>query len=795
MTISSWGSINRSSLDPESGYRRCQIRIRSILGTSLRLTVCLVSISILSLGTGCRTRSAAPPASMATTLRSKPSTDTPNLPMTDRLKLIAETADPLKSEFLNNERAERLRAQLTPAASMAIRMKFGPRFPLELLNAGKSEEALQEYNKLELLYQKNDPAVLRLPHNKIGLKLHQALAYLRIGEQQNCCLTHNAQSCLLPIEGEGIHKKTEGSRGAVKILTELLNEFPNNLTSRWLLNIAYMTLGEYPQKVPARWLIPPAAFKSEYGLKRFHDVAAEVGLDVNELSGGTVIEDFDGDGNLDVMTTAIGLHDQMRLFHNNGDGTFTERTKESGLLGEVGGLNMIVADYNNDGFPDVLVLRGGWFGAGGHHPLSLLRNNGDGTFTDVTEQAGLLRFHPTQTAVWFDYNNDGFIDLFIGNETTSDKEIHPCELFRNNGDGTFTECAAANGIAIQGYVKSVVSADINHDGRPDLFLSLRDKPGILLRNDGPAGTDRSPKSAWKFTDITAAAGITGPRASFASFFFDYDNDGSPDLFIAGYNIEDVGDVAADYLGMPTTGERCRLYHNNGNGTFQDVTKAAHLDKVMPAMAANFGDLDNDGYLDFYLGTGIPNLTGLMPNRMFHNAYGKFFQDVTTAGGFGNIQKGHAISFGDLNNDGTQDIYEKMGGAYAGDISHSTLFANPGFGNHWITLKLEGVKTNRAALGAIIKVVVKTPTGSRAIYKTVGNGGSFGCSPLRQEIGLGGTLTIERIEIFWPVTGRTQVLTGLLPDHFYKVREGETQAILWNLKTFSLPKLHSTIVKR
>src|ERR1051325_768311 len=213
---------------------------------------------------------------------------------------------------------------------------------------------------------------------------------------------------------------------------------PDDLSARWLLNIAYMTLGEYPDKVPPKWLIPPKTFASDYDIKRFHDVPGPLGLDVTRLSSGCIVDDFDNDGFLDVMISSFGLRDQLQFFHNNGDGTFSDRTLAAGLQGEVGVLNLIQTDYNNDGFLDVFILRGAWFGEEGRHPNSLLRNNGNGTFEDVTEEAGLLSFHPTQTAVWFDYNGDGWLDLFVGNESNGGP-VHRCELFRNNGNGTFTE--------------------------------------------------------------------------------------------------------------------------------------------------------------------------------------------------------------------------------------------------------------------------------------------------------------------------------------------------------------------
>jgi hypothetical protein len=239
--------------------------------------------------------------------------------------------------------------------------------------------------------------------------------------------------------------------------------------------------------------------------------------------------------------------------------------------------------------------------------------------------------------------------------------------------------------------------------------------------------------------------------------------------------------------VPNRGERCRLYRNSGNGTFADVTKAAHLYRVIPTMGSNFGDFDNDGWLDMYLGTGDPDLSTLIPNRAFRNAEGKYFQDVTTSTGLGHLQKGHAVAFGDFDNDGDQDIYEVIGGAYAGDVYWNGLFENPGFGQNWITLKLEGRTSNRAAIGARLKVVVEEGGTERALFRTVGTGGSFGSNPLRQEIGLGKASVIKRIEIFWPVTKVTQIVEGLKINSFYRVLEDSREPELWNLKTFKLAK--------
>jgi hypothetical protein len=710
--------------------------------------------------------------------------------MVERLAGLEAAAHPFAHRFLTSKAIVVLRAKIATAIAIEEVLPLKGRLAETLLNDGQSEAALQEFLDYERLAAEYHAIIQPEVQNK--LLLMKALCELRIGEQENCIANHNAESCLFPIRGGGVHQLPRGSRAAVDLLTQLLEHDPARFDAGWLLNIAYMTLGEYPEKVPAQWRIDPKAFASDYDIKRFPDVAGQLGLDVDDLSGGVVLEDFDNDGLLDLMVSGVGFHSQLRFFHNDGDGRFTDRTAEAGLMGLTGGLNLVQADYNNDGFMDVFILRGAWLDNEGRFPNSLLRNNGDGTFTDVTEEAGMLSFHPTQTAVWFDYNGDGWIDLFIGNESFGDKSVHPCELFRNNGDGTFTECAAENGVALVGFVKGVVSADYNHDGRPDLYLSLRDSPNILLRNEGPAGSDRSPGAPWRFTDVAATAGVTEPRYSFPCWFWDYDNDGWPDIFVSGYRIQNVGDVAADYLGLPTGAEHPRLYHNNHDGTFTDVARQVGLNKVIHAMSGYFGDLDNDGWLDFYAGTGDPSLASLMPNRMFRNDGGTRFQEVTTSGGFGQLQKGHGIAFGDLNNDGGQDIYSVLGGAYPGDHYHRQLFANPGHGNHWLKLKLEGVQSNRAAIGATIKVVLETDSGTREIYRTVGSGGSFGASPMKQEIGLGQARRVMRAEIFWPRTGITQSITALKMDHGYSIREGDEQAKEMTLKTFSWPAADAAI---
>ena len=713
------------------------------------------------------------------------------------LKQLAANNDPRTNLFLNKKRAAQLQKQLSHTTDLTQQLHLRRRLAKELLLAGQTNEAIEQFTYLRrTLAQKNYDVSDRARRE---LNDWLALAYLRLGEQENCLLNHSSASCILPIRANGVHKLQKGSRAAIAEYTTLLEEQPDDLGSRWLLNLAYMTLGEHPDQVPPQWLIPAAAFASDYDIEHFRDVAPQVGVDAIGLSGGSSMEDFDNDGDLDLMASSWGLTDQLRYFRNQADGTFADATEESGLRGQLGGLNMNHADYDNDGYADVLILRGAWLHRAGLHPNSLLRNQGDGTFADVTEESGLFSLHPTHTAAWGDYDNDGDLDLFVGNETSRPRQAstesafspeetqtartlplrHPCQLYQNNGDGTFIDMAAAVGVDTVGYVKGSAWGDYDNDGQIDLYVSRLGLENVLYRNAGATAF------GWRFIDVTQKAGVARPIESFPTWFWDYDNDGDLDLFAASFDIQSGDDIPSIYLNLPSAAARPRLYRNQGNSTFVDITDKAGVDKVILAMAANFGDLDNDGWSDFYVGNGHPQLKALLPNLMLRNAAGRFFQDVTSVGGFGHLQKGHGISFGDIDNDGDQDIYQVMGGAYEGDVYQNVLFENPGNGNHWLTLKLEGTTSNRSAIGARIKVQVLDDGRIRPIYATVGTGGSFGSSSLQEEIGLGRAAQIQVVEITWPATGQTQTFTDLALNTAYRIREDDPQPVLLTLPSFSL----------
>ena len=546
----------------------------------------------------------------------------------------------------------------------------------------------------------------------------------------------------------------------------MLADDPANLRARWLLNVAHMTLGQYPAGVPAAALIPPAAFASQHALPRFPNVAGDVGLDVHGLSGGAILDDFDRDGRLDLMLSAIGFEDPMKLFRLRDDGRYEDTAAAAGLTGLSGGLNMLQADFDNDGWTDVLVLRGGWMGREARFPPSLLRNDGDGTFTDVTEKAGLMRAGPTQTAVFLDYDGDGDLDLYVGYESEPANrpplralpQQRRRHLHRRGGAGRRRRDRVRQG-------RRQRRLRPRRPARP-LPLGRRRRQRALPQRR-PAGGRPLPLHERR----PPPRAFREPQNSFPAAFFDYDNDGWPDIFVAAYDAM-AEDVAADLLGLPTDSDRGRLYRNRGDGTFADVTREAGLYRVTAAMGLNYGDLDGDGFLDLYIGTGNPDLSTLVPNLMFRNDAGRRFQDVTTAVDAGHLQKGHGIAFGDVDDDGDQDVFEEMGGAVLTDRARSALYRNPGNANAFVGLELEGVRANRSALGARVAVTVDTETGPRTFHRTVGSGGSFGASPLRLDIGLGAARRIRAVEIVWPGSGLRQAVDGLSPGRRYRVREGE-----------------------
>ena len=743
-------------------------------------------------GVGCDRPARATPAGDAedrTSTRPRSGTER----MADTLAVISaqSLANPSGNPFLNRERADAIQAMIAMQKGYET-LNSRHQLAEERLRAGQTREAIAELTRLMLETQLSADAGLTTesmtPKTKPVFDL-MAIAYLRLGEQENC-LGNAANVCILPLKGAARHTRQEGARGAIARYTELLRHFPDDRGSQWLLNIAYLQIGGYPDRVPRRYLIPNLAPRADDPFPNFPNVAGRVGLAVTGLAGGLSIEDVNHDGLLDVFTTSWGLRNPVHVFLADGKGGYTDASAQSGLDGIVGGLNTVHADYDNDGNVDILVLRGAWMGEAGKYPKSLLRGRGDGTFDDVTFKSGILSFHPSQTAAWADFNLDGYLDLFIGNESYAkafNGASHRSELYLNNRDGTFTEVSHKVGIDLDEFVKGVVWGDVNNDGLPDLYVSVLYGRNKLYINRGGKSID-----SWRFEERAAAAGVELPIASFPTWFWDFDNDGWEDLLVLSYDVNARMHemVAREYLGLPletvengktVAVEPSRLYRNNHDGTFSDVTRQMRLeDKVIYAMGSNYGDLDNDGWLDFYAGTGNPSFQSIIPNRMFHNIGGRRFEEVTLPGGFGHIQKGHATAFADLDRDGDEDIYMVLGGAYQGDTFTSVLFENPGWPrNAWITLELEGRTANRSAIGARVEVEVADASGgTRTVRRTVGTGGSFGAGPLQLHVGLGRTSRVRELRIQWPDSMRTKTsYRDVAVNHAYHLIQGEAPVAL------------------
>ena len=670
----------------------------------------------------------------------------------DSLNAIYNAVD-FKGHRYENEKSLRIMEKEIADKKISISPQNYLDYSTLLMKAGNNDKAIEVINDLFKLA----PSLAVLNDKSKGVHEQLAIIYLRKGEIENCVLNHNEDSCLFPIKGKATHVKQDGSRGAIEIYKRILDQYPDDYQSRWLLNVAYMTIDEYPNGVPSKLLIDPQHFEDDIQFPKFSNMAMSTGTDINELSGSSILEDFDNDGDLDLVASSWDLKGQIRFFNNN-EGKFEERTSQAGLSGIFGGLNIKQTDYNNDGYLDVFIVRGAWRTGEDNdiYPNSLLRNNGDGTFSDVTIESGLYNRAPSQAIVWVDLDNDGWLDLFVANESLPIKGYAQSSnlLYINNGDGTFLEVAERLNIGIKGFFKGVNASDYDNDGDQDIYITSLSGNNLLMHNllkeTGQMG----------FENRTEIANVAEPKQAFPCWFFDYDNDGWEDLYVSAYaDFLDSGQTAAvakSYLGLNNEIDGPRLYRNNGDGTFTNKADELGLNLPLHTMGCNYGDINNDGYLDFYLGTGAPDYRSIVPNRLFLNQEAKSFADVTTSANVGNIQKGHGVSISDIDNDGDQDIYAVMGGAYSGDFFQNALFINPGNSNNWIQVKLVGTKSNHAGIGSKIKITVSENNTSRTIYRTVSSGSSFGANSLIQNIGIGDALNIEKLEVQW-ANGSTQYL--------------------------------------
>jgi hypothetical protein len=622
------------------------------------------------------------------------------------------------------------------------------------------------------------------------MNLLLGIVALRQGEVDNCIACVGPSSCIFPIAAQAVHTNQAGSREAVERFTAYLEKTPNNLHVTWLLNLAYMTLGEYPQKVPAQYLLPLDHLHSKIDVGRFDNVALSVGLTSRgpNLAGGSVFDDFTGDGLPDLLTTSLDADRGASLYVNLAGKKFEDRSKAAGLDDQVYALNVTHADFDNDGDLDVLLLRGGWEMA---MRLSLLRNDGHGVFEDVTVASGLAEPIATESAAWGDYDNDGLLDLFVCGEYaellgTPPQPCNHCRLYRNRGDGTFVDVTAAAGVTNERWAKGCAWGDYDGDGWLDLCVSNMGGNCRLYHNQRD-GT---------FRDAAEQLDVTGPDTSFACWFWDYNNDGRLDIYLNDYSLN-FHSVLAGFLGTSRGSSRPRLYQNLGRDEagpnlphrgFRDVTREVGLAIPMCPMGCNFGDIDNDGYLDLYLGTGHMSYAGIVPNVMFKNVAGQRFENITVSSGTGHLQKGHGVSLADWDNDGDLDLFVENGGGVPGDGSYNSLFQNPGHGRHWLKVKLVGTITNRAALGARIKAVIKGSDGAtRSIYRTVGNNSSFGGNSLVELVGLSDAKSVAELEVAWPTSRTTQTFRDVAADQMIEITEGASSFKVVPQKRLQVPR--------
>ncbi len=365
--------------------------------------------------------------------------------MVARLAELAARNDTDPNPFSSAERVKLLLAIPAPAEP-DVKWRHDLALGMEMLYGGQTKEALP---RLQELWDHLDRAPAGLPPAHLAY-LHEQLAvgYLRLGEQENCIRHHGTESCLLPIRGTGIHAAPRGSRAAIREYTAILQAESRRPDLALAPEHRLHDARRVPGQGAAAWLIPPRVFESGLRHQALPRRRPASGLDVRGLAGRRSWRTSTATATSIVILSSMGLRDPLHLLPQPRRRHLRGSHRGSGARpASPAGSTSCTPTTTTTATSTCFVLRGAWLGEHGRLPDSLLRNNGDGTFDDVTEEAGLLSFHPTQTGAWGDYDNDGWLDLFIGNETTAGRAPHPCELFHNNGDGTFTDVAAQVGLA------------------------------------------------------------------------------------------------------------------------------------------------------------------------------------------------------------------------------------------------------------------------------------------------------------------------------------------------------------
>jgi len=517
---------------------------------------------------------------------------------------------------------------------------------------------------------------------------------------------------------------------------EAMKVHPENERTRHVLWLAAHALGGYPPTVPAEFRMEIKSGYAEPTVK-FTDIAPKIGIVKTNAGRGSAVFDYNNDGWLDIAVT--GQWGAISLYRNNGDGTFTDVSAGSGLDKCYESFGIVAGDYDNDGFQDLFITRLGFFPGEG----VLFHNNGDGTFTDVTEKSGLKTWGPAFSAHWVDYDCDGRLDLFISYNVTELFDGHvQNRLFHNNGDGTFSDVTQQAGIYTSFTTIGSAWGDYDNDGYPDLFLSSGIGRPLLFHNNGD-GT---------FTDVSHQAGFEELLFGFICCFCDYDNDGWLDIVqILWSDHEDFVYTLRNGKG-PDDGWPMRIYHNNRDGTFTKKDREIGLDGCWGTMGANLGDFNNDGWLDVALGNGSPKMERMEPPVTLEFD-GTRFRNTTFAAGLAFTGKGHGVNFADLFGNGRLSLILPDGGAYPGELLATSVYYPTELTGNYLNVRLTGTKSNRDALGARITL----HAGGKLQMREVTGGTSFGWLPAEQHFGLAKTEKIDALEIRWPSGLRQRVV--------------------------------------
>jgi enediyne biosynthesis protein E4 len=506
------------------------------------------------------------------------------------------------------------------------------------------------------------------------------------------------------------------------------------------------------------------------------------------LGPGCAFLDYDNDGWMDIYLVNSGPCDfyqparplRNALYKNNRDGTFTDVTVRAGVAGGTFGMGVAVGDYNNDGFPDMFVTAYG--------RSILYRNNTDGTFTDVTEQAGLARSATssmpgwTTSAVWFDYDNDGLLDLFVGSyvqyqlnqgllcaEKKKDGGLYyhyciphlfkptPSVLWHNNGDGTFTQASRDSGIGrALGKALGAVATDINNDGLMDLVVTNDTAPNFLFLNKG--------RNVWQENGVAAGIAYSASgnlRSGMGVDAADVNGDGWQDVFVA--NIDH---------------EMFSLYENHKGYFFTDAAQdhgVAQATRLLSGWGLKFCDFDNDGHVDLLIANGHPDDTISLrapevrykqPLLLFRHD-GRRLRNISQQAGpvFARTFTGRGLAVGDYNNDGRVDALIGCNGDAPVLLRNTTTPDN-----HWVGLKLQGVACNRDAIGARL---TWSAGGVRRSRQKNGGGSYLSSHDPREVLGLGRATTLDWLEIRWPAPdARTERFTNVPIDRYLTIVEGK-----------------------